>query len=131
MLKWSKTLQMNNSVRLLKIPHLGSSAICPVKALKTVLSLTPIGPNKPLLQVKLKHDWVPLSDTRLRKQFATILARLKLHHSNITFHSLRRSGATWAFNAKVPLQNITEPWHLVVGVCLVVHHPRTIKLQML
>ena len=75
-LKWSKTLQMNNSVRLLKIPHLGLSPICPVKALKTVLSLTPIGPNKPLFQVKFKHDWVPLSDTRLRKQFATILARI-------------------------------------------------------
>ena len=88
LLKWSKTLQMNNSVRLLKIPHLGSSVICPVKALKNLLSLTPRGPNKPLFQIKLKHEWVPLPDTRLRKQFSTILSRLQLHHSNITFHSL-------------------------------------------
>ena len=106
LLKWSKTLQMNNSVRLLKIPHLGSSPLCPVKALKHLLSLTPSGSNKPLFQVKFKHEWVPLSDTRLRKQFSTILSRLQLQQSNITFHSLRRSGATWAFNAKVPLQNI-------------------------
>ena len=106
LLKWSKTLQMNNSVRLVKIPHLGSSPICPVTALRTLLSLTPSGPNKPLFQVKLRQQWVPLSDTRLRKHFSTILARLQLSQSNITFHSLRRSGATWAFNAKVPLQNI-------------------------
>ena len=106
LLKWSKTLQMNNSVRLLKIPHLGSSVLCPVKALKDLLSLTPRGPNKPLFQIKLKHEWVPLSDTMLRKQFSTILSRLQLQQSNINFHSLRHSGATWAFNAKVPLQNI-------------------------
>ena len=106
LLKWSKTLQMNNSVRLLKIPQLGASPICPIKALTTLLSLTPSGPNRPLFQIKLGHQWVPLSDTRLRKQFSIILARLQLAKSNITFHSLRRSGATWAFNAKVPLQNI-------------------------
>ena len=69
-LKWPKTLQMNNYVR------------------------------------QIKDKWVPLSDTRLRKQFATMLARLHLHYLNITFHSFRHSGATWAFNAKLPLQNI-------------------------
>ena len=106
LLKWSKTMQMNNSLRILKIPNLGASPICPVKALKTLLASTPSGSNKPLFQVRFKQVWVPLSDTRLRKQFSTILARLQLAQSNITFHSLRRSGATWAFNAKVPLQNI-------------------------
>ena len=106
LLKWSKTMQMNNSVRILKIPSLGSSSICPVKALKTLLAATPAGSNKPLFQIKFRQHWVPLSDTRLRKQFKSILSRLQLTQSNITFHSLRRSGATWAFNAKVPVQNI-------------------------
>ena len=105
-LKWSKTLQMNNSLRILKIPHLGSSPICPVRALKDLLKSSPSGSNKPLFQVKFGKTWVPLSDTRLRKQFSTILSRLQLSQANITFHSLRRSGATWAFNAKVPVQNI-------------------------
>ena len=105
LLKWSKTLQMNNSVRLIKVSYLASAPICPVSALKT-LSLTPKGPNKPLFQVKYREQWVPLSDTRLRKHFSIILARLQLHQSNISFHSLRHSGATWAFNANVPRQNI-------------------------
>ena len=64
LLKWSKTLQMNNSVRLIKVPYLGSAPICPVSALKTLLSLTPRGPNKPLFQVKYREQWVPFSDTR-------------------------------------------------------------------
>ena len=106
LLKWSKTMQMNNSLRILKIPNLGSSPICPVTALKTLLASSPSGSNKPLFQVKYRHTWVPLSDTRLRKQFSTILSRIHLAQSNITFHSLWRSGATWAFNAKVPVQNI-------------------------
>ena len=106
LLKWSKTMQMNNSVRLIKIPSLGSSSICPVKALKNLRSLTPKGSNKPLFQVKFRDHWVPLSDTRLRKQFSIILVKLQLQSSNITFHSLRRSGTTWAFNSNVSLQNI-------------------------
>ena len=106
LLKWSKAIQMNNSVRLIKIPYLGSSPICPVKALKKLRSLTPSGSNKLLFQVKFGDQWVPLSDTRLRKQFSLILSKLKLRHTNITFHSLRRSGATCAFNSNVSLQNI-------------------------
>ena len=106
LLKWSKTMQMKNSVRLIKIPALGASPICPVRALTKLLSLSPNGSNKPLFQVKFNHDWVPLSDSRLRKHFSIIMSRLHNQPSNITFHSLRRSGATWAFNSNVSLQNI-------------------------
>ena len=56
LLKWSKTLQMNNSVRLLKIPKLGSALICPVTALKNLLTFTPEGKNKPLFQIKFRHN---------------------------------------------------------------------------
>ena len=42
MLKWSKTLQMNNSLRILKIPSLKPSPLCPVTALKTLLKHTKI-----------------------------------------------------------------------------------------
>ena len=38
--------------------------------------------------------------------FSSILKKLRLSQSNITFHSLRRSGATLAFNSSVPIQDI-------------------------
>ena len=41
LLKWSKTIQMRNSVHLLKIPAPGNSPICPVAALKKLVTLTP------------------------------------------------------------------------------------------
>ena len=105
-IKWSKTLQSNNQVRVLKIPHLGASSLCPVRALKSLLKLAPGSNNSPLFQVQYQGSWVPLTDTRLRKNFSQILKKLHLSHSNIIFHSLRRSGASLAFNSHVPLQDI-------------------------
>ena len=50
--KWSKTLQSRNQIRILKIPYLNKSILCPVTALKNLLSMTPSSDNKPLFQVK-------------------------------------------------------------------------------
>ena len=52
LLKWSKTMQMNNSVRVIKIPALGASPLCPISALKKLLDNTPNQPNNPLFQIK-------------------------------------------------------------------------------
>ena len=106
LITWSKTIQSKNAARVLKIPHLGSSPICPVQALKNLLLITPSGRNKPLFQVKINANLVPLSDTRLRKHFKTLLSTLSLSQSSLTFHSFRRSGATMAFNSQVPIQDI-------------------------
>ena len=48
LITWSKTLQSQNAVRVLTIPHLGYSPICPVQALNNLLLITPSGINKPL-----------------------------------------------------------------------------------
>ena len=106
LIKWSKTLQSKNHVRLLKIPSLNNSPLCPVAAIKNLLLITPSGDNKPLFQIKYRQIWVPLTDSRLRRALSSILLSLQLHKSKITFHSFRRSGATLAFNSSVPLQDI-------------------------
>ena len=106
LIKWSKTLESRNQVRLLKIPSLANCPLCPVSALKNLLLITPSGDNNPLFQNKYKQQWVPLTYSRLRRALASILLSLQLHNSKITFHSLRRSGATLAFNSSVPLQDI-------------------------
>ena len=38
--QWSKTTQMNNLVRLLKLPYINND-LCPAKALKTRLQMVP------------------------------------------------------------------------------------------
>ena len=100
LIKWSKTLQSRNTVKILKIPMLGANPICPVTA------ITPGSKNDPLFQYKHPKGWAPLTDTQVRRHFQSVLQKLNLHNSNITFHAFRRSGATYAFNSNVALQDI-------------------------
>ena len=104
-LKWSKTLQLRNKVKFIHIPYLGND-ICPMLAILTILQATPSGKNLPLFQVKSGNVWIPLTDSKVRTHLKTILSGLSLTGANITFHSFRRSGATFAFNHHVPIQQI-------------------------
>ena len=105
-IKWSKTLQLRNKVKVLKIPSLGSSKLCPVSAIKSMLKLYKGDNNSPLFQIKCYGNWVPLTDTRLRKFLSKIVNILGWQSKNLTFHSFRRSGATLAFNSNIPMQHI-------------------------
>ena len=62
--------------------------------------------NAPLFQFKLRSTWIPLSDNRVRRHLKNILSLCGKHSDYVTFHSFRRSGATFAFNHNVPLQDI-------------------------
>ena len=106
LIKWSKTMQARNMIKILKIPLLGANPICPVRAVKNLLAITPGSKNDPLFQYKTRNNWAPLTDTQVRRHFHLILKRLNLHTSNLTFHAFRRSGATYAFNSDVALQDI-------------------------
>ena len=106
LIKWSKTIQARNIVKILKIPVLGANPICPVKAVKNLLAITPGTNNDPLFQYKTLNKWSPLTDTQVRRQFHPILNRHNLQKTNLTFHTFRRSGATYAFNLNVDLQDI-------------------------
>ena len=105
-IKWSKTIQSRNMVKILKIPTLGANHICPVTAIKNLLAITPGSKNDPLFQYKTLKGWAPLTDTQVRRHFHLILKKLNLHKSNLTFHAFRCSGATYAFNSNVALQDI-------------------------
>ena len=108
LVKWSKTMQNNNQIKFITVPRILNSPICPVRAISNLLALTPRGPNLPLFQVKYNQEWVPLTDTRVRRHFAQVLSRLNLAGPGYTFHTFRRSGAAFAFNNNVALQNIQK-----------------------
>ena len=107
-LKWSKTMQTNNQIKLVTVPRIPNSSICPVVAIKNLLDLTPRGANLPLFQCKVATEWVPLTDNKVRRHLAMITEKLHLHQAGFTFHTFRRSGATFAFNNDVTLQNIQK-----------------------
>ena len=61
--KWSKIMQCNNQIKLITIPAIPRSTLCPVGDISNLLCLTPNGANLPLFQVKNAQNWVPLTDT--------------------------------------------------------------------
>ena len=104
-IKWSKTMQNRQQIRTISLPMLGSSILCPVQALRSLLLSSSGNSNDPLFQIFRARTRVPLTDSVAHRHLHTISAALKLS-PHLTFHDFRRSGATWAFQHGVPLSQI-------------------------
>ena len=102
--KWSKTMQNRQQIRTISLPMLGSSMMCPVEALRSLL-FSQGDSNDPLFQISRARTQVPLTDSVARRHLHTVSTVLKLS-PHLTFHDFRRSGATWAFQHGVPLSQI-------------------------
>ena len=105
-IKWSKTLQTRDAIKIIKLPSLGSSSICPVRAIRNLLAMVPGSNNSALFQVKVGSLWMPLTDSKIRKHFSALLTRMGCQGKGLTFHSFRHLGASLAFNSNVDLQQI-------------------------
>ena len=103
-----KNYANKNDIKLITVPRIPNSILCSVTALSNLLALTPKGSNNPLFQVKVHQTWVPLTDTKVRCHLSLLLSKLKLGDTGYTFHTFRRSGATFVFNNNVALQNIQK-----------------------
>ena len=108
LVKWSKTLQSRNKVVILKLPSISDTVICPVYHIKQLLKSVPGGQDAPLFQVLCYGRWVPLANNRVRKHLKDVIMSPKLHNRGITFHTLRKSGASLAFQGQASLQSIKE-----------------------
>ena len=97
LVKWTKTLQTHDQIK---------SRLCPYHALKAVLAMYNPSENEPLFQYKYACGWKPLTDSKIRKTLSLINVKLQFPPHSFTFHAFRRSGASLAFNANVPLQDI-------------------------
>ena len=104
-IKWSKTIQNRQEIRTISLPTLGSSLLCPAKALRSLLACTSGDSNAPLFQIPRPHAFTPLTDSVARKHLHTASNALYLS-PHLTFHDFRRSGAVWAFHHGVPLSPI-------------------------
>ena len=106
MVKWTKTMQNRDTVQVICLPKWKNSLICPFRALKALYKLYPMSANTSVFQVQGKAGWQSLTDTKVRKCLKTINVSLCLNPYFFTFHSFRRSGATFAYNSHVPIQQI-------------------------
>ena len=97
-------MQANTQIKLMTVPRIPNSTICPVVAVKNLLNLKPRGSNL----YKLAQEWIPLTDNRVKHHFALILGKLNLSQTGFTFHTFHCSGATFAFNNDITLQNMQK-----------------------
>ena len=105
-LKWSKTMQTRDKVHVITLPFLHPSPLCPVYALKRALSYYKPSPHEPLFQVKTTHGYRLVTESKLRKTLSKLNTKLGFKPHHFSFHTFRRSGATCAYNAHVPVQSI-------------------------
>ena len=106
--KWSKTLQKSNQFSTIQIPVLGASPLCPVSHLKRMLAILDLQPNDPLFAIPQGSSFTVLTQSKVRKCLASILASINLSPEVYPFHTFRRSGASLAFNSNVSIQSIQK-----------------------
>ena len=108
LLKWSKTIQFRDQYKMVILPKLGVSSICPYHALETIMALYKPAKNSPLFQISTAAGWQVLTDTRIRKNLAKINQCLHLPSNFYTFHAFRRSVASLAYELGIPVREIKE-----------------------
>ena len=107
-LKWSKTNQFRDKVDIISLPRIRGSNLYPYKACRAAMKLYSPGPSEPLFQFPVGTKWRVLTDSRIRKCLSILNTKLGFPAGHFTFHSFRRSGATLAYNAHIPLQHIKQ-----------------------
>ena len=102
---WGPPLQDCNSSHIVQLLMVDNLFLCPVRALQTLLQSRPLPPQAPLFAQSFP-PYQQVIDTKVRDALKSILATLNILPSGHDFHTFRRSGATFAFDNNIPLQNI-------------------------
>ena len=105
LLKWTKTLQDNKSFHVIQLPEIQNIYLCPVRASKALLASRPLPPSAPLFANNFS-PYKQIIDTHIRDALKKVLTHRNISHTSHSFHTFRRSGATFAFDHNVALQNI-------------------------
>ena len=104
-LKWTKTMQDRKSHHIIQLPTISNKYLCPVQALTALLKSRDLPPQAPLF-ASINPPHRPIIDTHIRDALRAILLLRNISPVSHGFHTFRRSGATFAFDHSVPLQNI-------------------------
>lgn len=102
----TKTIQFRERELIIPIPRIHGSPMCPTQAAYQAFKLTPkVPPSGPAFVVK-DTPVQALSAGLFLKKVHMALERAKVPHSNISGHSFRRGGATWAYQSGISVDTI-------------------------
>ena len=104
-LKWRKTNQ--ESKKDIKIPIMAvpGSSLCPVATYRAAVEAVKVEPSGPAFVAKRGRNAappVPLTYSQLQEDMRLFLNKAGYHSQLFSSHSMRRGGATFAFNSGMP-----------------------------
>ena len=91
LVKWSKTMQARDKISRIRIPVLPGSKLCPMAALKRMLAIVPGSRDDPLFSICRQGQWLPLTDSIVRKHLKRVTCILSWQHLHMTFYTFRRA----------------------------------------
>ena len=104
--KCAKNMQISGQSQVVQLPALADKELCPVTALRRVVSSNILHKDKPLFTITEHGITTVLTASRVRLILRRAVASIGLLPSEFGFHVFRRSGASWAFDHNINLDHI-------------------------
>ena len=102
MLRWAKNLQKAEQSHVVFLPKMSNVYLCPYVTLAKLFAAQDYRGNDPVIKIGKTH----VIEAQLRKRLTLILKLLNMRSECLTYHALRRSGASLAFNNNVNFESI-------------------------
>jgi integrase len=104
-LRWTKTLQRHRQAAIVPIYPVPGSPLCPLQAFIQLNKFFPVAPTDPFLSHRSASGLYIITQSQIRSIFKKCILYLSFDRA-LSFHSLRRSGASLAFASGVPFHSI-------------------------
>lgn len=105
LIRHSKVIQFGERIHAIPYALSSDSTLCPVRALLAHLGASPLDPSRPLFNYKYHGHEVFMTQSSFATRLKSVIAQSGTDSSAYSAHSLRRGGASYAFQIGVsPLQ---------------------------
>ena len=104
---WTKTRQSGDTALVVSIPRIPNSVLCTVRALNALFQAVDIPASAPAFSyLSTGHRLDCITASIFRSSIQLLASRIGLEPRSCSGHSLRRGGATFAFQCGIPAELI-------------------------
>ena len=98
---WAKNLQFKQKILRIPVLPVENKAICPVMWMHFMMAQVPAGPQDPAFTIWVRGEKLALSANQLVARMRKWLKLIKEDDEEYSLHSLRRGGATFAYQCNI------------------------------
>ena len=113
-------MQKSNAFKVIQIPFLHQSPLCPVTAIKCMLAMVKASSDSPLFLLPKPLGNAILTAPILTSTLSTIICHLKLNPANFGFHALEGwpSPGQWTMTFLYRICKLMEGGHLQLSTLI-------------